>query len=76
MVLFFKAEELEEWVLRLKATSVEEKISKFKIESGRADIIYVGAIILWSIVKNLGIPSIEVSVKGVRYGLALELLEN
>ncbi len=71
-----KTEVLQSWVERLKATSVEEKISQFNIEAGRADVIYVGALILWSIARCLALPSVQVSIKGVRYGVALELLES
>lgn len=71
-----KISDLENWVKRLKATSVEEKISQFNIEPGRADVIYVGAVILWMVARQLGLPEIEVSIKGVRYGIALEMLES
>ncbi len=66
---------LDDWVIKLKTSSASEKTSKFNIETGRADIIYVGALILWTIVQKLGLPSLKVSTKGVRYGVAVEMLK-
>ncbi|MEK6773036.1 MAG: Ppx/GppA family phosphatase [Bdellovibrionota bacterium] len=72
----FSVKDLNDWVMKLKTSSTSEKISKFKIESGRADIIYIGALILWTIVQKLDLPSLKVSIKGVRYGVAVEMLRN
>lgn len=71
----FSIDKINKWVERLKTSSVQDKIDKLKIAPGRADIIYVGAVILATIIKNLNLTSLEVSTKGVRYGIALELFK-
>lgn len=65
---------LKNWCDVLANTSTEEKINHYKIEPGRADVIFVGATILHRFLLNLGKASMKVSVKGVRYGVALEVL--
>lgn len=65
---------LKKWCDRLASTSVEEKIEKYKIESGRADVLFVGATLLHRFLLTLNKPSMKVSIKGVRYGVALEIL--
>ncbi|WP_413576456.1 Ppx/GppA family phosphatase [Bdellovibrio sp. HCB290] len=70
---FLSKERLQYWVDTFAQTSVEEKKSKFQL-GGRADIIYAGASILLNTVNALGMPGMVVSTKGVRYGVALEML--
>ncbi len=72
---FVKVERLEHWVRTFAQTSVEEKRSKYQL-GGRADIIFAGASILLNTVKALGMPGLVVSTKGVRYGVALEMLRS
>lgn len=66
---------LKEWTEFFAKTSVEEKIKK-GFHPGRADIIYVGATILYLIAKELNLSEIKVSTRGVRYGVALEMEKN
>ncbi len=71
----FSTENVNKWVEKLKNSSVKDKVDKFKIAPGRADIIYVGSVILSTIIKNLNLSNLEVSTKGVRYGIAIELFK-
>ncbi|MEK2689482.1 Ppx/GppA phosphatase family protein [Bdellovibrio sp. GT3] len=72
---FLSLERLQYWVDTFAQTSVEEKKSKYQL-GGRADIIYAGASILLNTVKALGMTGLVVSTKGVRYGVALEMLRS
>ncbi|QLY25534.1 Ppx/GppA phosphatase family protein [Bdellovibrio sp. KM01] len=72
---FVTKERLEHWVNVFAQTSVEEKRSKYHL-GGRADIIFAGASILLNTVKALGMAGMVVSTKGVRYGVALEMLRS
>lgn len=65
---------LKNWCDILANTTVQEKIDKYKIEAGRADVLFVGATILHQFLQQLNKPSMKVSIKGVRYGVALEVL--
>lgn len=67
-------QKLKKWCDILANTTVQEKIDKYKIEAGRADVLFVGATILHQFLLQLKKPSMKVSIKGVRYGVALEAL--
>lgn len=66
-------EKLREWADRFGATTIEEKRAKYGL-GGRADIIFAGASILCGVVGSLGKKGFRTSVKGLRYGVALDLL--
>lgn len=68
-------ERLKFWVTEFSQTSVEEKRSKYHL-GGRADIIFAGASILLAVVEALHMNGLLVSTKGVRYGVALEMLRS
>lgn len=70
---FLSKERLKFWVTEFSQTSVEEKRTKYHL-GGRADIIFAGASILLKVVEALGMNGLMVSTKGVRYGVALEML--
>lgn len=70
---FLSRERLAYWVETFASTTVEEKKVKYNL-GGRADIIYAGTSILLSVIDSLKMPGMFVSTKGVRYGVALELL--
>jgi exopolyphosphatase/guanosine-5'-triphosphate,3'-diphosphate pyrophosphatase len=56
--------------------SAEELSQKYPaIHSGRADILPAGALILSEAMKFLGMDSVRVSTRGIRYGLALRELD-
>lgn len=66
-------EKLRQWRREFSETTVEEKKTKYQL-GGRADIIYAGVSILCATAEKLGVKSVSVSTKGLRYGVALELL--
>lgn len=70
---FLTRDRLSYWVSEFGSTSIEEKKSKYGL-GGRADIIYAGSSILISLIEALNLPGMVVSTKGVRYGVALEML--
>ncbi|KYG60773.1 hypothetical protein AZI85_12355 [Bdellovibrio bacteriovorus] len=72
---FLGKERLAYWVREFGATTVEEKKEKYQL-GGRADIIFAGASILLAVIEALKLPGMIVSTKGVRYGVALEMLKN
>ena len=72
---FLSLERMIEWQKEFAATSVEEKKEKYKL-GGRADIIFAGITILIESAQQLGLKGIHVSTKGVRYGVAEEVLRN
>jgi exopolyphosphatase/guanosine-5'-triphosphate,3'-diphosphate pyrophosphatase len=71
--LRFSKQDLQEWLHKIQDLSPEERAQKYGFASGRADIIYVGIAILLTALKQLQIPSMTVSTRGVRFGVALEL---
>ena len=66
-------ERLKYWVDEFANTSVEVKKTKYQL-GGRADIIFAGASILLKALESLNKNTMVVSTKGVRYGVALEML--
>lgn len=70
---FLTKDRLSFWVNEFGKTSIEEKKNKYGL-GGRADIIYAGSSILASLVEDLSLSGMVVSTKGVRYGVALEML--
>lgn len=66
-------ESLERWRKKLASMTVQEIRDQYQM-GGRADIIYAGTSILWNILKRTNRQEIIVSTKGVRYGLALQLI--
>ncbi|KHD88575.1 MAG: hypothetical protein OM95_08730 [Bdellovibrio sp. ArHS] len=71
---FLAKDRLAYWVHEFAATTVEEKKQKYQL-GGRADIIFAGASILLAVLDALKLPGMIVSTKGVRYGVALEMLK-
>lgn len=70
---FISSAILEKWNRIFAQTSVEEKKTKYQL-GGRADIIFAGTTILKCAVEALQLRGLKVSVKGLRYGLASQLL--
>lgn len=70
---FLSKERLAYWVQEFCNTSVDEKKIKYQL-GGRADIIYSGASILLAVIEALKLSGMRVSTKGVRYGVALQML--
>lgn len=68
-------QELGEWRQKFEKTSAEERIQKFHISQGRADIILAGVLIQQMILHMLSVPVMTVSTRGVRFGVALDLAD-
>ena len=62
-----------QFVQRLSAMTVVERQSLAGMEPKRADVIVAGALILMLSCQALGANQMEVSVRGLRYGLARKL---
>ncbi|MNS66543.1 Guanosine-5'-triphosphate,3'-diphosphate pyrophosphatase [compost metagenome] len=68
-------ERLKYWMDEFANTTVVVKQEKYQL-GGRADIIFAGVSILYKLVKALNMQGLTVSTKGVRYGVALEMLSS
>lgn len=66
--------EIENWILNLKKLSSEDIRARYSFGQ-RSDIILAGTLILNKVLSLLSAPQMIVSTKGVRYGLALEMLQ-
>lgn len=58
-----------------KSHTVNEIISA-GVESGRADLITGGAMILWTFMRIFGVKAVTVSTQGLRYGVAVRELRH
>ncbi|RYZ78118.1 MAG: hypothetical protein EOP06_29650 [Proteobacteria bacterium] len=65
---------LRKWCETLADTTVEYKINSLGLDKGRADILFVGATILHRLLLLTSKKQMKVSIKGVRYGIAVDLL--
>jgi exopolyphosphatase/guanosine-5'-triphosphate,3'-diphosphate pyrophosphatase len=63
-------ERLKYWLDRLADMGVQERRAITGMDSKRADVIVAGAMILLMSAEALGATQLEVSVKGLRYGVA------
>jgi exopolyphosphatase/guanosine-5'-triphosphate,3'-diphosphate pyrophosphatase len=70
-----KRERLEHWIAALAALPLEERRRTAGLESKRADVIVSGGIVLSEAASALAADELIVSDRGVRWGLAAELLE-
>ncbi|MFH0944892.1 MAG: hypothetical protein V2A76_06810 [Planctomycetota bacterium] len=61
------------WVRRLHALPLEERL-KLPIEASRAEILPAGLACMEAALSRIGARTIRVSGKGIRYGVARELL--
>lgn len=71
---FLSLEKIIYWQQIFAKTTIEEKKLKYQL-AGRADIIYVGTSILRKAVEKFNLRGVTVSAKGIRYGLAMQMLE-
>lgn len=63
---------MKEWYVQLARMTVDERAALNGMEPLRADVIVAGVAILIEALEYLGLKELTVSVRGVRYGLALE----
>lgn len=66
-------QQLEDWQAKLAGISHAEKISRFGVTPGRADVIVPGIVILLNVMKMLSKTQVTVSTKGLRYGIAQKI---
>jgi exopolyphosphatase / guanosine-5'-triphosphate,3'-diphosphate pyrophosphatase len=66
---------LSHWLELFSETTIDEKKTKYHL-GGRADIIYAGTSILNEIIKASKKTHVQVSTKGLRYGLVYDLMAN
>lgn len=64
---------LREALSKLAGAPLERRRSMPGLEPGRADVIVGGVIILIALVERLGVESVQVSTRGLRYGLLKEM---
>ncbi len=63
-------ESLEKWLARLAKMTVDERRALAGMEAKRADVIVAGTMTLLMSSRALGAKKLEVSTKGLRYGVA------
>lgn len=61
--------DIHRMVEELKWRTIVERRSIPEIESGRADVLLAGAMILWRSLEGLDFPQVRVSTRGLRYGV-------
>lgn len=61
------------WVQKLAAMTIEERQGLAGMEPKRADVLVAGATILMLAAQTFGVREYQVSVRGLRYGLAIAL---
>lgn len=61
---------IKEWSDRLAKLKVEERQKLAGMEPKRADVIVAGALCLYHSCKVFGVEEVEVSIRGLRYGIA------
>lgn len=65
------AEQLDEWIDRLADMDLPSRKILVGMDPLRADVIVAGTIILRAALNALKMPKLAVSIRGVRYGVAL-----
>ena len=70
-----RGERLRHWISSLAAMGVDERRGLPGLEPQRADVIVAGLVILNGVLERIGAGEFLVSGRGVRYGVALKLLD-
>lgn len=65
--------QLDKWAQILFPMSPEEIHKSYGVSPGRADVLIYGVLILSEALKHCSVSTLTVSVRGVRYGVALEI---
>ena len=66
-------QKLQQRFEEFKICSSEQIQQRYGVSTGRADLILVGVMILQEFCRQFGFEAVEVSTRGVRYGVALEI---
>lgn len=70
----FTRERLEEWVRKLAPLTPLQIHEQFQVSPGRADVLVLGLLILSEAMAFFARPSLQVSTRGVRFGVAFVAL--
>jgi exopolyphosphatase/guanosine-5'-triphosphate,3'-diphosphate pyrophosphatase len=68
-----KTQRIQDWAERLAAMKVEDRQKLAGMEPKRADVIVAGCKILFEAARTFHAEEIQVSVRGLRYGIARKL---
>lgn len=68
--------QLDHWIKDFSRKTPDEIAANYKIPQKRADVILAGVLILIEVMSFLDCDELKVSTKGVRYGIALEMLQS
>ena len=69
-------ERLSYWLGIMSRITTEERVKKYEVHRGRADVFPSGLCTLQAVLEHLNRDSFIVSASGLRVGVALSLLEN
>jgi len=72
----FARMQFQSTISKILDLELDALINRYEIEEYRADVLSTGALMLDEITEYLGKDSFIVSTNGLRYGLALQSLEN
>lgn len=70
----FALDKIEEWFSRLAPLTAQQIHTDFQVSPGRADVLPVGLLILSESLKYFGQARLQVSTRGVRFGVAFVAL--
>ncbi len=65
-------EVLQTWKDKFSSASLEQMKTEFGVSPGRADVLYSGVLVLQNFCQALHVKALQVSSRGVRFGVALE----
>jgi exopolyphosphatase/guanosine-5'-triphosphate,3'-diphosphate pyrophosphatase len=65
---------LEEYIFKLSKLTLTERLRLPGMQKGREDVIVCGMLILLEVLEHFSLNDYRVSTRGVRYGLAAEIL--
>lgn len=68
----FSREQLLEWKTHLSALTPETIEENFQVPKGRSDVLAVGVMILFGALEALNAHQLQVSTRGLRFGLLLD----
>ena len=66
---------LDHWTERMTRIGTAERIARYGLGPGRADVFPAGLCVIGELLDHLGRERFVVSVNGLRVGVALSLLE-
>jgi exopolyphosphatase/guanosine-5'-triphosphate,3'-diphosphate pyrophosphatase len=73
--LQLKKRQIEYWLNQLAKATLEVKTAGLHIPLGRAEMILAGTIIIHTVMEAYNFDSLTIRTRGVRHGLAMQVLE-